>query len=227
MRAFNLLLLAAIVSSCATSQKLNAGSYDETPESGILWVGHTITLHADQTFSYNRWSDDMGNDEYGTGTYQVKRKVLRLAFEKQPPPRSSQVQAYSINYKPDTLVYDFQVNINSLGRSGIEPLPYATLVALSSDNKVVSGNATNENGRATLRIARATRPQLLQVSFIGYLTLKYPCPASSTAYQVLLESNRGTPVPAGTNRKYSILHVADSQFVMLLGKHKTLFKLQP
>ncbi|RZL07881.1 MAG: carboxypeptidase regulatory-like domain-containing protein [Hymenobacter sp.] len=223
MKTYYLLALMMFLADCATAQKLTPGNYLETPEKGILWVEHTLTFHDDHTFSYNRWSDDLAANEYGAGTYQIRQQVLTLSFEKQVPQRPPQAQTYPLASKPDSLVFTFRVTSNSRSKAGAEP----TIKALDASGNTVASTYTNEQGQGIFRFARVAQPQVLQVSFLGCLPYSQPCPASSTAFQVVLEPKHGTPVQAGTIKEYPIVNLADGQLTVWWDKRRTNFVLQP
>ena len=227
MKTYYLLAVTMFLVGHATAQKLTPGNYVETPETGILWVEHTLTFHDNHTFSYNKRSDDLASNEYGAGTYQIRRKVLTLSFEKQMSQRPSQAQTYPFDSKPDSLVFTFSVTINSRSKAGVEPVPYATIKASDASGNSIASTYTNEQGRGIFRFARAAQPQMLQVSLLGCLPYSQSCPANSTAFQVLLEPKHGTPVQAGTIREYPIVSAADSQLTVLWDKRRTNFVLQP
>jgi len=227
MKTHCLLALMMFLADCATAQQLTPGNYVETPETGILWVQHTLTFHNDHTFSYSKQSDDLADNEYGTGTYQIRQQVLTLSFGKQLPQRLSQAQTYPLDSKPDSLVFTFSVALNSRNKAGAEPVPYATIKASDANGSTITSSYTNEQGQGIFRFARVAQPQMLQVSLLGCLPYSQPCPASSTAFQILLESKPGTPVQVGTIKEYPIVSMGDSQLTVLWDKRRMNFILQP
>jgi hypothetical protein len=221
------LVFTILLAGCAAAQKLTPGSYVETPDTGILWEGHTLAFHADYTFSYNKWSDNLAANEYGAGTYQIRNKVLTLSFEKQLPQHPAQVQTRLLDSGPDSLVFTFSITTNTSGKEDVEPVPYATINALDASGKAIASTYTNEQGQGVLRFARVASPQMLRVALLGWLPYSQPCPASSTAFQVLLEPKRGTFVQAGTTKEYPVISVADSCLIVLWDKRRTRFALRP
>jgi hypothetical protein len=221
MKSLCFLLLAAGVVACTTPKALITGNYVETRGPGvILWESIELQINPNNTFVYVHSSDDIASGKYGEGTYKFTDKKLRLTFANLVP-ATPQMQSHPLIAHPDSVTFTFLVKSgNSRNPELGAALPEATIIALDVVGRVITGTSSDKAGFGTLRLARASHPQKLIISSVGLLTWEQACPASSTAYQVQLPENLGTPYAAGTVKEFRVLRQAGGQLVLKQGANK-------
>ena len=221
------LLLAAGLAACAPV-RLITGDYRETHGPGvILLAGKELRLSDDHTFVYSYWSDDLSSGRYGTGTYQLLGNRLRLEFVGQPPVVVN-VLAQSLVPRPDSLILAFAVSGGAaIGTAEVTTLPGASIIAYGEAGQPVAAISSDAKGRAVLRLPRTARAQRLLVQCLGYKPWRQECPASSTAYQLELPPDAGTPYAAGTRKEFRVLRQTAAALVLKQGPVQTTFQRQP
>jgi|GEM_PF-2198159 len=226
-RAGLALLLAGAASSCAPV-RLAAGEYSETRGPGVILLeGQTLRLASDHTFAYQHWSDDASSSRYGTGTYQLAGNKLQLRFGS-PPPVVVEMQARPLAAAPDSLVLAFAVvSRPAPGTTKAQVLPGAVILAYDAAGQVVAGASSDAAGRAVLRPTRQARQ--LRVQSLGFVGWQQACPASSTAYELALPANEGTPYAAGTVKEFRLRRGPQPAQTVVLGQghRQTVFQRPP
>lgn len=223
---YSLLVLVGVV-ACSTPKALITGNYLETRGPGvILWDSIELQLNPDSTFIYVHSSDDVISGKYGKGKYRFTNKKLQLTFANLLA-ATPQTQSHPLIAHADSLLFTFSVKSSSDRNPELGiALPGATIIARDTTGRVIAGISSNEAGVATLRLTRAAQPRKLFISFIGFVDWEQACPTSSTAYQVQLPENYGTPYAAGTVKEFRVLRQADGQLVLKRGANTTTLVLQ-
>ena len=221
------LLLVAGLAACAPV-RLVAGSYSETRGPGVvMWEGKELRLAGDHTFWYSYWSDDISSGRYGTGTYRILGNKLKLSFTAQPTSIPT-VVARPLVSGSDSLVLAFTVvGSETYGSALTTALPGATVIAYGTAGQPLAAASTDAQGRAVLRLPRAARAQQLLVQSIGFVEWRQECPTRSTAYQLALPANAGTPYAAGTRKEFRVLRHTDTTLVLGQGPRVTTLRRQP
>lgn len=208
-------------SACAPV-RLAAGEYTETRGPGVILLeGQTLRLASDHTFAYQHWSDDMSSSRYGTGTYHLAGRTLRLRFGA-PLAAAVGVQTQPLAAAPDSLVLAFALMGQTATAS--QPLPGATILAYGAAGQVVAGATSDAAGRVVLRLPPGT--QQVRVQSLGFLAWQQACPVRSTAYQLELPANLGTPYAAGTVKEFRLERGEPSATTLVVrqGGRQTIFQ---
>lgn len=202
LRKTSYLLLVATTGACSRAT-LPAGHYTEAARPGtILLAGQAVDLRADKTFTYQRWSDDLGSERYGAGTYQLTGKKLRLRFEAAPL-AVARSQAEPLAPRSDSLVFAFTISgPPSSSAAALAPLPAAVVTGRAMNGRVLAAVASDSAGRAVLTFAHAARPALLQVEHLGLVPWRQACPSVSTMHRVQLPAELGTPYAPGKVKEF-------------------------
>ena len=219
------MLLASGVTACAPIL-LTAGNYSETRGPGIILLeGRTLQLSSDHTFAYRHWSDDIGSDRYGVGTYRVAGNKLRLQFA---PPLSEQtdVQTQVLTPRPDSLTAAFIIfGRPVMGAGTAQVVPGAFIAAYDDQGRVVAAVASDTAGRAVLYLPQTARQ--LRVQALGLTSWQQACPATSTSYRLTLPASAGTPYTAGTVKVFGVLSHNANELVLRQGKMRLVLRSQP
>jgi len=226
-RGLFVLPVVAGLAACAPV-RLAAGSYSETRGPGVvMWEGKELRLADDHTFWYSYWSDDISSGRYGTGTYRMVGKKLTLGFTAQPAGIPEAITRPLVA-GADSLVLTFTVaGRGAYGSAPATALPGATVIAYGAANQALAATSTDAQGRAVLRLPRAARAQLLLVQSIGFVEWRQACPVGSTAYQLALPANAGTPYAAGTRQEFRVRRHTDTTLVLGQGLRITKLRRQP
>jgi hypothetical protein len=212
-------LLAFSLAACTSSRSLATGDYEETRGPGVMmWTYLSLRILPDQTFEYVYNTDDEGG-KYGAGTYQLRGRKLKLAFNGRPLVQASSAQLTPLPTHTDSLLFTFDVY---QADSGNVLVPAAGVTVLVRDNggRVITGAGTAADGRATLHTPKASVPRLLTVNCIGYQPLREPLPPTSTAYKVYLQPSLGQLYAAGSVLRCKVLRQSSQQLVLRWGNQK-------
>jgi hypothetical protein len=218
------LVVAGLV-ACAPGRLLS-GAYVQVHKPGsIALEGKILCLADDYTFAYNSWSDNLSSNRYGIGTYQVVGQQLRLSFGVSTPAIAS-AQMQALVARDDTLVLAFVVRGSSAAGPPVA-IPWAVITAYDRADKVVAVASTDVQGLAQLRLPRSAQPQRLRAESLGFISWNQDCATGSTAYQVVLPSNQGTPYAAGTVKEFRVRRVVGRRLLLSQGTTQIAFKRQP
>lgn len=217
------------LSACAIRPALTTGKYVEDPGPGVLlFDSKELRLLPGQRFEYFVDSDDISSGKHGAGTYELRGRRLRLAFDGQPLGPASQVQARP---GPATHPNSLTLTFRAWGKAGRDaapqPLQGATILVRDTNVRtMIQGTSVDAAGRATLRLARTQRPQEILISSVGWQMLRQPWPAQNTAYEVYLQAECGDLYAAGTVKEFWVLRQTANRLVLRRGNNTTTLALQ-
>lgn len=217
-------LLLPSLAACAPG-RLPSGTYVQARQQGAIGLeGKTLQLADDHIFIYTSWTDNLSGNRYGTGTYQVAGRQLHLRFAA-PLPIAASAQMQALAAKADTLVLAFVVR----GRLAVGPvvtIPFAVVTAYDKAGKLVAEATTDVQGRAQLRLPLGAQPQQLRAQSLGFVSWNQRCGAESTAYQVELPADRGTPYVAGTVKEFRVRRMVGRRLLLSEGKAQVALERQ-
>ena len=177
-----LLSTAALFVQC--SPKVLNGTYCSFPDAGMSFTLSCFAFDETGAFTYQYTSDEIEANQFGEGTYSIKKKNLELSFETVDPIKYAATVNVDVDFNQaseTTTRYSFKV----LDDQEL-PLYGAQVVLKDSLNQIVEEDISDEEGLVKLTVSKDQPLARFEVNYVGFEPLSHLIQTVDTDYIIQL-----------------------------------------
>jgi hypothetical protein len=194
-------VLSLFMLSC--SPRTIIGLYQTDGEGKVLMAGHEYNFLPDSTFTMSYWSDSMGDNKKGTGTYRTRGKQLTLRYEDFSIPEAT-YEWYPLEEMDNGKTY-YQFKVEDAAGQLLGGL---MIQLLDSSGQPLAEGVTQMNGTYNITITKAQPAQTITLRYLGMEAMDIMLnDRMSSGFNIAMVS-KSNYVPAGTVEQFRIKSTA-------------------
>jgi len=188
-----LILIGLFFLAGCSKNSLLPGTYVEKPDKNLAkFVTEEYQFKKANKFAYTFSSDDLGSSKYGIGNFKIDNQQLLLEFTDEPWIMPTSTLVSQEITPPDSSRNLYQVQVKTTSGS---MLPGVTILVTNVNNDIITGAATDINGRAELSVSKESNRARLQISYVEFEDIRYELAANkSLSVEVTLAETYGARI---------------------------------